>query len=149
MTNGGRETIGRIEFFGHVCCRNMKNVLQHGRYLFFGCRTIARNALFDFSRRVFHYRELSTQCRSDSHALSASEFEHRLHVFSKERGFNGQFIRMKTVDEFDATFEYFLQFQMVIIDLIQANNAHHHQFHFLAGDFDDAIPEDGGSGVDA
>jgi hypothetical protein len=62
---------------------------------------------------------ITTERCGNSNTLSATELQHGLHILSKERGFDGEFIRVILLNEFDACLKDELKFLVMIIQLIQ------------------------------
>ena len=56
---------------------------------------------------------------------------------------------MKSVDELDAPFKDFLQFQVVIIDLIESQYPQRNELHLLALHLNNTVTQNGCTGVDA
>ncbi len=61
MTYRRCKSVGCIEFSRHVCRGNLQKLLQHGGNLFLARCPVACDALLDFARRIFGYRNLTAQ----------------------------------------------------------------------------------------
>lgn len=132
MTNGNGEGIRcveelRIEVFP-------KQVADHVRYLIFGGIAVARNGLLDAPGSVLNNGDIARECRGHHHALRPTQFQHRLHVFSKKGVFNRHLVGVVLVNEPQDGFVKFLELQLVGAIFAQLNHTvlnhtHHAPFY--------------------
>lgn len=127
----------------------MQQTLEHGGHLFFGGVAVAGDGHFYFLGAVFKNGHVAAECGGNGHALCPAEFEHRLHVFAEERGFDGKFIGQVALGEGLCFFENAFEFERVIGNFFEPDHAHVDERHGAAGDANHAVAHDGGAGVDA
>ena len=114
---GDGESVGGVEVARGL--GESEDGLEDGGYLFFGGVTVACDVLFDDGGFVFGDGEVAGDGGSDSHTLSASQFEGRHNVFSEERGFDGQMVGVERVDEADGAFEDFADAEIEVRDFFE------------------------------
>ena len=94
MAVGDTQSIGGIEFLGHIGIGDMQEPLQHSRHLLLARMAVARDSHLYLHRRVLIYGDVATQSRSDSHSLRMHNLNHRLGVLIHELCLDGERGRM-------------------------------------------------------
>lgn len=86
---------------------------------------------------------------SDGNSLSSTQFEHRLHVLSKEGSLNRHLVREIRIDDARNPLEYLAESQIRILLLAHVNDTHHHQLSLIAHDAYHTIAHHVGSRVNS
>ena len=133
MTNPHRQGVSSI--IKLLFQRLIEQLFEHVGHLFLGSIAVPRYALFNFLGQVLHNVDVPRQRRGHSHSLRPPQFQHRLHVFSIKRSFNGHLIRQVFRNELRNPFKDPLQLQLMRTQLLQAqypvlNDAQLRVFHF-------------------
>ena len=146
---GGSEGIGGVELHVHVFLGDVEHALQHAGYLFFGGGAVAGDGHLDFARLVFGDGDVAHDGGCDGYALGAAELEHGLHVLAEEGGFDGHFVGLVGVDDGGDALEDFAQTQVVAFVFLEHDDAHGHEFGFVAFRLQDSVSHDVGAGVNS
>ena len=149
MAEGGREAVRSVELARHIGLGNLEVALQHARDLLLGGRTAARDGLLDTHRDVLGDREVTRQRRGHSYALRTAELEHTLDVLPEEGGFDGELIGVELIHEREHTVVDPLEAQVVILVLVELDDAHGQQPRLLPTHHDQAVAHHDGTWVDA
>ncbi len=108
-----------------------QHTLQHFPYLLFVRIPVSCNGLLYFFRAVFGYGQPGTDGGRNSHTLCPAQLEHALHIFAKERRFDGKL--MRTVF-FYQLFNFLVnQLQPCVIIFFAGKLEHIHFFHAHGG----------------
>lgn len=145
MTKCDRQGIRRIVLFGLVA--DLENRLQHTRYLIFGCVAVSGDGLFYFFRSIFRYRKIKLQRCGHRHTLGSPQFQHTLHILSKEGGFDGEFGGFVFADQPAYGFMDQLQPLDPLFGFARFKYPEVNQMHLLALHPNDAITHDHGTRV--
>ncbi len=147
MADRSGQTISRIEVFRKLF--QAQKLLQHFRYLFFARISVSGNRHLDLFGLVFGDRDLARQTRGHRYSLGASEFQHRLDILAKKRGFDRDFVRVMRFYEFDRAFENHFQFCVVIVVFRQDQFVELHETHGFPDDFDKSETHDRRAWIDS
>lgn len=130
---------------GVVC--DMQNLLQHGCHLLLAGRTVSGDGLFDFEGGILMDRYLTAYRSGDGNALCPAQFEHALHIFSKERGFNSQFIGIEGINDAYHSLIYTSEFEICVTAFAQVDDTHRLHFSLLSFHAYYAISQHVGTGI--
>ncbi len=145
MAQGYSHCIGSIHkarvFF------KLQGMLQHLPYLLFGGVAPAGNGLLDFAGGVLYGVQSVHHAGGDSHTLRAPQFQHTLHVFAKEGGFDSYSHRAVVFYQaFHLLEDKFQPFCMILM-LSQLQYPHFHQRNTIFAHGNQSVAHNKRSGV--
>ena len=126
------EGIARIEVGRHRFGADSEYATEHGGHLLFAGLTVSRDGHLDFHGRVFVDGNVTADGCCDSYALCPAKFKHALNILPKKRGFDGQLVRLETVDN---PFDPFInpsQLGVHVCAATQVDNAHRDELYVAA-----------------
>lgn len=129
VTNSYSQRISGIKVLGNFF--QGQHTLQHFPHLFFAGIAVTRDGLFYFFRAVFRYRQPGADSGSYSHTLCPAQLEHALHIFAKERCFDGELMRPVFLYQL---FNFLVnQLQPCVVVFFSRKLEHIHFFHAHGG----------------
>ncbi len=147
MAHGYCQRIRRIEVLRLVGQRY--NVLQHFKNLFFAGVAVAGDGLLYFFGRILRNRHAAGHSGGNGNALRPAQLEHALHIFAKERRFNGKFVGAVLLHQVGHFFMDQLQPFVIVAFGLQLQHIYLDDLYGALLHFNDAVPHDERAGINA